>query len=838
MKSLPTRVLLSAILCASFMLTTSLSNDRRNSIVLKADSFKHYIETFNENDEELYVQHIPNEKAWEFLKGNVPLFECPDKDFERTYYFRWWTYRKHIKLTPDGFVITEFLPKVGWSGKHNTINCPAGHHFYEGRWLHNRKYLDDYAVFWFRKGGSVRSYSFWAADAMWARYLVTADKEHVTDLLGDLVNNYKEWEKKRLEPDGLFWQIDDRDGMEVSIGGSGKRATINSYMYGDAVAIAKIAGLTGKKELATNYQAKAAKIKRLVLDKLWDRKERFFKTLPRKADNLVDVRELLGYVPWYFNLPDKGKGYEEAWKQLMDPKGFYAAFGPTTAEQRHPRFAVSYKGHECQWNGPSWPFATTQVLVGLANLLNNYKQDAISKADYFETLQIYTKSHQLKREDGRVVPWIDENLNPYTGDWIARTRLKTWKDGTWDPRKGGKERGKDYNHSSYCDLIISGLVGLRPRPDDVVEVNPLVDADTWDWFCLDNVLYHGRIITIIWDKSGKKYHKGKGLRVFVNGKEIAQSETIDRVTGQLPPVEKEKQARTSETSAGWRKYENNPVLGGKLGTCFDVAVLREEESYRMYFSWRPKKSIALVESQDGIHWSEPRIVLGPRSGWEGRVNRPTVIKHKNNYLMWYTGQTRDRSWIGYAASADGVTWKRPSDKPVLFPKESWEGVAIMCPHVMWDNKSRLYRMWYSAGEQYEPNAIGNATSRDGLNWSKKADNPVFAADRNSKWERHKVTGCQVIRQDDWYLMFYIGFRDEHHAQIGLARSRDGVTGWQRHPENPIIWPGQGTWDGDSCYKPFAIYEKERNRWLLWYNGRLKSVEQIGMAIHEGESLGF
>lgn len=836
MKHLHTGVMFQIFLCVSLALSTSMAS----AAALKAESFKHYFDTFNENDEDLYVQHVPNQKAWEFLKTNVPLFECPDKDLERTYYFRWWTYRKHIKLTPDGFVITEFLPKVGWSGKHNTINCPAGHHFYEGRWLHNRKYLDDYAVFWFRKGGSVRSYSFWAADAMWARYLVTADKQHVTDLLADLVNNYKEWEKKRLEPDGLFWQIDDRDGMEVSIGGSGKRATINSYMYGDAVAIARIAGLADEKELAKNYRAKAEKIKKLVQAKLWDGKAKFFKTLPRKAEQLVDVRELHGYVPWYFNLPDMGKGYEEAWKQLMDPKGFYAAFGPTTAEQRHRRFAVSYTGHECQWNGPSWPFATTQVLVGLANLLNNYKQDAISKSDYFETLKIYTKSHQLKREDGRVVPWIDENLNPHTGDWISRTRLKSWRDGTWDAGKGGKERGKDYNHSSYCDLIISGLVGLRPRADDIVEVNPLVGADTWDWFCLDNVLYHGRIITILWDKTGEKYKKGKGLRVFANGKEIAQSETIGRVRGQLPLIEKKKQTRTNETRAGWRKYEKNPVLGGELGTCYDVAVLDEGNTYRMYFSWRPKKSIALVESQDGIRWSEPRIVLGPRSrsGWEDRVNRPTVIKHKNNYYMWYTGQMKNHSWIGYATSKDGVVWERASTKPVLSPAETWEGVAVMCPHAMWNEEKHLYEMWYSAGEQYEPNAIGYATSRDGLNWKKLQTNPVFAADRNNKWEKHKVTGCQVIRQDDWYVKFYIGFRDEHHAQIGLARSRDGVTGWQRHPENPIIWPGQGMWDGDSCYKPFAIYEKERNRWLLWYNGRLKSSEQIGLAIHKGKSLGF
>lgn len=252
------------ILTAVFLVATSITaDDVQGPAVLDPTSFEHYVDTFNENDDELYIQHIPNEKSWEFLRANIPLFECPDKDFERTYYFRWWTYRKHIKLTTDGFVITEFLPKVGWSGKHNTINCPAGHHFYEGRWLHTPKYLNDYAVFWFRKGGSVRSYSFWAADALWASYLVKLDKSLIVDLLPDLVNNYREWEKSRLELDGLFWQIDDHDGMEVSIGGSGKRATINSYMYGDAMAIANIALLTGQEDIADEFSKKAEKIKNL-----------------------------------------------------------------------------------------------------------------------------------------------------------------------------------------------------------------------------------------------------------------------------------------------------------------------------------------------------------------------------------------------------------------------------------------------------------------------------------------------------------------------------------------------------------------------------------------------
>jgi hypothetical protein len=247
----------------------------------------------------------------------------------------------------------------------------------------------------------------------------------------------------------------------------------------------------------------------------------------------------------------------------------------------------------------------------MANVLNGYKQNAISKADYFETLKIYTKSHRLKREDGRVVPWIDENLNPYTGDWIARTRLAP------------AVRGRDYNHSSYCDLIISGLIGLRPRPDDVVEVNPLVPADTWDWFCLDNVLYHGHFITILWDKTGRRYGKGIGLIIFADGSEIARSDVLARVTAQLPATKKKQPAQPAETA----KQDLQSKIGNLLTD----------------------------------------------------INRPVLLRRSDDYHIWYTGQASGHSWIGYATSSDGKTWKRMSSKPVLREEEPWEKVAVMCP---------------------------------------------------------------------------------------------------------------------------------------------------------------
>jgi beta-1,2-mannobiose phosphorylase / 1,2-beta-oligomannan phosphorylase len=291
-------------------------------------------------------------------------------------------------------------------------------------------------------------------------------------------------------------------------------------------------------------------------------------------------------------------------------------------------------------------------------------------------------------------------------------------------------------------------------------------------------------------------------------------------------------------TAGWVKYANNPVLGGTYGTCFDISVLREGKIYRMWFSWRPRQSIALVESPDGLHWSKPVIVLGPNtaSGWEDDINRPTVIKTGRIYRMWYTGQAKGHSAIGYATSEDGVVWKRASEKPVLRPERPWEKVAVMCPDVIWDGKTRLYRMWYSGGEQGEPDAIGYATSPDGEVWTKRDDNPVFKADTAIEWEQNRVTGCQVIKDGRWFLMFYIGFRDPSHAQIGIARSKDGITDWQRLADNPIIRPDPDGWDADACYKPYALFDGKK--WLLWYNGRRGPVEQIGVAIHEGRNPGF
>ncbi|WP_321472949.1 glycosyl hydrolase family 65 protein [uncultured Paludibaculum sp.] len=503
-------------------------------VVLRGADFAHYVSEFNRAFPEDLVNAIPDVQAWAWMQRNVPLFTCPDPDIERTWYYRWWTFRKHIKQTPDGFVVTEFLRPVRHAGPHNTISCALGHHLAEGRWLRDRRYLDEDLDFWLRKGeqgGMQRhyhQYSGWTTWAAYERWLADGDTKRLVSLLDVLRKDYEQWESERLLPSGLFWQYDVRDGMEESASGSRKnknaRPTINSYMFGNAKAIAAIARLAGQAELARVYDDKANRLRNLVQQSLWNREAQFFEAR-LDTGQLAGVREEIGFTPWLFELPERGRGFEVAWKQLMDPRGFLAPYGPTTAEQRHPAYAIREEGDNCQWNGPSWPFSTSITLTALANVLNDYPQRAISVADYFKTFLTYTRSQTLRRPDGSVVPFIDENLHPQTGEWWARALAM----------KKGKfqARGDHYNHSTYNDLIITGVVGLRPRADQVVDVNPLLPTGQWDWFCLDNVPYHGRTLTIVWDKTGRRFGAGKGLRILADGREIARSPKLRRTTARL-----------------------------------------------------------------------------------------------------------------------------------------------------------------------------------------------------------------------------------------------------------------------------------------------------------------
>ncbi|GAB3996900.1 hypothetical protein GCM10028807_40680 [Spirosoma daeguense] len=487
--------------------------------VLSTEPLKQYVMYFNVLDQEEAVKnYVPNDQSFAWLSNNIPLFDCPDTSLREMYYYRWWAFRKHLKETPEGFIFTEFITPVKHAGKYNAVSSALGHHIYEGRWLHNPKFIDDYISFWLyvdpkHTAQRFHGFSSWVDDAVYNRYLVNLDKTFIQKNLPALDADYRKWQEEKQLPSGLFWQFDVKDAMEESISGSRKdknrRPTINSYMYGNAKALVAMAELAKNDTLKRRYEQLAVNLKKLTQDSLWNTTNQFFE-VKHPNGTFANVREAIGFIPWYFNLPNDTPEYAKQWAQLTDTTGFCAPWGITTAERRHPQFRTHGSGHSCEWDGALWPFATTQTLKALSNLLTNYThQSGMTKDVFYRELLKYSRSHTM---NGKL--YLGEYQDEKTGEWL----------------KGDNPRSKFYNHSGFADLIINDLIGLKPRADNVLEIQPLVPDNKWGWFCLDNVLYHGKTLTILYDKTGKHYGKGKGFIVFSNGKQVFKGNTLQNVT--------------------------------------------------------------------------------------------------------------------------------------------------------------------------------------------------------------------------------------------------------------------------------------------------------------------
>jgi len=549
--------------------------------------------------------------AW--YVDNIPFFECPDPELEATYYYRWELITKHLTYgSPDtGYVFTEFIDRPFWSGAYGAISCPAGHQLYEARWLRSPTIANDYSKYWLSTpGAQPRNYSTWLADSILAVDAVHPNPKYCSELLDGLIENFEGWKKRHYDADvGLFWQTGHDDGMEFNIasrqtqdilrGAPSYRPSFNAYMWADARAISELARRAGKTQVADQYREFAEQLRSTMLAKLWDPKRQFFLAMFRNTENRDGYeipartliyeagrfagdshgRELIGYVPWQFNmLPELDPfddPFDAAWIPLMRRDGFYADYGPTTVERNDPMFLLQKSC--CWWSGQSWPYATTQTLKALANRLQLGPSKHVTPENYVDLLGIYSRSH---RKQGR--PYLAEALHPDTGSFEGHD---------------GYNHSEHYFHSGFCDLVITGLVGIRPSSSDTIEVHPLAPA-SWDYFALDGVRLQGHDVTILWDRDGDRYQYGAGCTILVDGAVAMRQKSLQPMFLKLPgpPIDRTASERAATVGRSWVNFAVN-----NDGNPFPS--LRAS-------STQPGTSISKL--QDGNYW----YVQHPPNRWE------------------------------------------------------------------------------------------------------------------------------------------------------------------------------------------------------------------------------
>jgi len=537
------------------------------------------------NHNTLATQYFKEDAQW--YVDNIPFFECSDKEMEQVYYYRWKMYKAHIRNVGDNqWVITEFINHMPWDREpYCTINAASMAHIYEGRWLKDRRYIDGYIDNLYQHGGNNRQYSEGIADAAYANFLVNADTAFIVSQLDSMKVKYDGWydhwdSAKNLYyipamPDATEYTIASIDATNGKAGfdsGQAFRPTINSYMYGNALAIANIAALKGDEADNRLYRQRAADLRANVQQSLWNDKLQHFTDRFKQSNQYVHYwdfirgRELAGMMPWLYNLPADSAMYSAAWKHLADTSYLLGPYGLRTEEPTYEYYfkqlTWSFGQRGSQWNGPSWPLQSSMAITAMANLLNNYNQTTVNNSNYIKLLRLYTQQHILP--DGRIN--IVENYDPNEGGPLV---YYYWSN--------------HYNHSSYNNLIISGLCGIRPSAGDTLTVNPIVDSSI-KYFCLSGVQYHGHDVTVLYDEDGSKYKLGKGVTVFIDGKKATAQQQGGRY---LVPVGKPSVKPVPKWPVNYAlnlAHKGYPAPSASINTATDTSLYQTLDGRIWYFT--------------------------------------------------------------------------------------------------------------------------------------------------------------------------------------------------------------------------------------------------------------
>ncbi|KAN0064181.1 hypothetical protein ACQY0O_003348 [Thecaphora frezii] len=549
----------------------------------------------------LTSQHFGNDSSW--YTDLIPLFDSSDPTLNAIYYYRWQLFRAHQRdLGTRGFISTEFLDDVGWQlNPWASLNDATGHHVGEARWLRDPRYAEEYLTFMFT-GGNDRHFSDAIADTAYRKFLVDGDGEWLLKHLDAMVKLFNQWQDHWDGTKGLYYidplsdateytiaSIDASGGRDGFTGGEAFRPSINSYMYAGARAIARISQMAGNEAQAKDFDARADGIKQRVQADLWNSTLTHFIDRFYVSNQYVSYwqpirgRELVGLVPWMFDLPDDSAKYAAAWKHALSTDELKGPKGLRTVEPSYEHYMRQYRYEgtrpECQWNGPVWPFQTTQALLALGNLLDHYTQDVISKSDHLRLLREYAEMHYQGNEIN-----LEEDYHPDTGAPIV-----------------GLDRSNHYFHSGFIDLVLSGLAGIRPQPDDKLVVNPLIDTSL-AWFRVDRVVYHGHELSVVWDVDGSKYGQGAGLRVYLDGQQVAQSGGLERLSVSVPRRSAQKPERRMAKSIQLVRGQA-PVASASSNT-YDAEPLHEILDGRIWFFRQPYHGwTSKVSATDGEeHW--------------------------------------------------------------------------------------------------------------------------------------------------------------------------------------------------------------------------------------------
>ncbi|MCX6141583.1 MAG: hypothetical protein NTZ35_00035 [Ignavibacteriales bacterium] len=162
---------------------------------------------------------------------------------------------------------------------------------------------------------------------------------------------------------------------------------------------------------------------------------------------------------------------------------------------------------------------------------------------------------------------------------------------------------------------------------------------------------------------------------------------------------------TSQDGVKW-SVEPQPVLPltSSIGATWHPSVVKKDNVYYLFVGVSASSSIysgdvVLLTSLDGRSWQNRGVVFSAHGDlpWQRSGILPSeVIYDENRFKMFFTAMNVQSFSIGYAESADGVTWTGSGEPPILTSASTapWPTASVGFPAVLRDGGK--LKMWFSA----------------------------------------------------------------------------------------------------------------------------------------------
>jgi hypothetical protein len=294
-------------------------------------------------------------------------------------------------------------------------------------------------------------------------------------------------------------------------------------VYANARGAAELARAVGDEPLAQELEAQAAKVRDAALKSFWEPETAFFYPQNAVDDQRIPVRELHGLFPFAMRMAPDEEPYRAALAKLVDPQEFWARYPPVITSQYH------YRQWTWKMDGLTRNIAPHPISMGALTAMRavqDYQPNAVTPAHFMDLMRRYTELMYPRVYPGD--PSWRPNAHEYYSEWEPGSRSSLPKP---------SDISHDF-HSMYNALVVEGMIGLRPRADELIELRPA--AREWPYFALDRLRLRGRELTIVWDRpnDGSVRYQGRpeGFSLWVDGELAFTRPTLDPVV--YDPVQK------------------------------------------------------------------------------------------------------------------------------------------------------------------------------------------------------------------------------------------------------------------------------------------------------------